>query len=150
MLFSCWMDLEKQFHWIRNGKTCNSLGFGGQLVSYGLIVYWSLISSLIKEVAFSTAVFYFSCDEDAPLCSFFIFLIRKNPSKDLVTLFQVDTVNLIVAFFRDCPALHIMSFVFIWSVFDPSFPDPILIDLADIFQCSVVWFAPVMSNTYAS
>ena len=38
------------------GRSCNSLRFGGQLVSSGLTVHWFLISTLIKEAAFSLVV----------------------------------------------------------------------------------------------
>ena len=38
-------------------RSYNSQGFGGQFISSGLTVYWSLIFSLIKEAAFSTIVF---------------------------------------------------------------------------------------------
>ena len=65
------------------------------------------------------------------------FFICLNPSKDLVTWFQFETADFIVDFFRDCLALHKMFFVFICFVFDPSFPDLILIDPADVFQCIV-------------
>ena len=47
---------KKNFTKSQTGRAYNSLGLGGELVSTGLTMHWFLISSPIKEAAFSTVL----------------------------------------------------------------------------------------------